>query len=199
MKAAFTVIQSVLLLLIATSLISVTLPWALRIINISMDVTEIRSIKSQFDTCSDRILETARTGSTNKCIFNIRNGQITGRVEGIYYSLLSNGPICDQSPLVEIDSKTHVWQECNVSGNQRVFGMLWMFPKELNVTGTGISGSKMQGQSTAGSINFGSLVTFRTLTLNVEFQYQPGESGNIVEMSRINITDKNVTMRVRIY
>lgn len=199
MKAVSTIIQAVLMLVVSASLLAITLPWALKTIGISVDMTEIQSIKSQFDTCSDRILETARTGSSNKCIFDIKNGKITGRTEGIYYSLLSNGPICDESPLVIIDNKTHVWQECNVSGSVRNFGMLWMFPKELSVTGKGIEGSKMQGQSTSGSIDFANIVSFRTLSLSVDFQYRPGEAGKIVEMTRINITDNNVTLRVKIY
>jgi len=197
MKAISTIIQAILILVVSASLLSITLPWVLKTLNISIDVTEISSIKAQFDACSDRILETARTGSTTKCIFDIKNGKITGRTEGIYYSLLSNGPICDSSPLVEIDNKTHVWQECNVTGSTRVFGMLWMFPSELEVTGTGIEGSKMQGQSETGSINFGESVSFKTISLNVDFQYQPGESGKIIELTRVNVTDQNVTMRVK--
>jgi len=197
MKAISTIIQAILILVVSASLLSITLPWALKTLNISIDVTEISSIKTQFDACSDRILETARTGSTTKCIFNIKNGKITGKTEGIYYILLSNGPICDSSPLVEIDNKTHVWQECNVTGSTRVFGMLWMFPKELEVTGTGIEGSKMQGQSEAGNINFGPTVNFKTISLNVDFQYQPGESGKIVELTRVDITEQNVTIRVK--
>jgi hypothetical protein len=199
MKAISTLVQAILLMVVSVSLVALTLPWALKNINISMDTTELKNIKSQFDVCSDRILETARTGTTNKCIFNIKNGQITGRTAGIYYSLVSSGHICDPIfPAVEIDSRTHIWQECNVSGDQYVYGMLWMFPKELNITGSQISG-KMQGQSTSGNINFGSSVSFRTLTLSVDFLYQPGESGNIVEMSRADITDKNVTLSVKIY
>lgn len=199
MKAVSTIVQAVLILVVSVSLIVLALPWALKTIGISVDMTEIQSIKSQFDTCSDRILETARTGSSNKCIFDIKNGKITGRTEGIYYSLLSNGPICDPSPLVLIDNKTYVWQECNVTGSVRNFGMLWMFPKELSITGKGIEGSKMQGQSTSGSIDFPNVVSFRTLSLSVDFQYRPGEAGKIVEMTRLNITDQNVTLRVKIY
>jgi len=197
MKAISTIIQAILILVVSASLLAITLPWALKTLDISTDINEISSIKTQFDTCSDRILETARTGSTTKCIFNIKNGKITGKTEGIYYILLSNGPICDSSPLVEIDNKTHVWQECNVTGSTRVFGMLWMFPKELEVTGTGIEGSKMQGQSEAGNINFGPTVNFKTISLNVDFQYQPGESGKIVELTRVDITEQNVTIRVK--
>jgi len=196
---ALAIFQAILMMVIALSLVAASIPWAIENIEIAMDLTELKSIKSQFDDCNERIIETARTGSTNKCIFNIKRGEITGRQEGIYYNLLSNGKICDASSLTEIDPKNHIWQECNVSGNQRIYGMLWKFPSSLNVTGTGIEGSKMQGQSTAGSIGFGSLVVFKTLSLSVDFQYQSGEAGKIVEMSRVNITDKNVTLRIKIY
>ena len=197
MKAFSTIIQAVLILVVSASLLVMSMPWALETFEISVDVTEISSIKTQFDACSDRILETARTGSTTKCIFDIKNGEITGRTEGIYYSILSNGPICDPFPMVEIDNRTHVWQECNSTGKTRIFGMLWMFPEELKVTGTGIEGSKIQGQSEAGDINFGPTVNFKTISLNVDFQYQPGESGKIIELTRVNVTDQNVTLRVK--
>jgi hypothetical protein len=198
MKAAFTVIQAVLILLVAVAMVTVTLPWAIDTVHTSVDMNEIMTIKSQFDVCSDRILETARTGTSNKCIFDIKNGKITGRREGVYYNLISNAPICDKSPMVEIDPRTHVWQECNISGSQRVFGMLWMFPKELNVSGNGVEGNKMTGSTSSGSIGFGNNIIFKTLSLGVDFKYNPGESGKIVEMSRINITNKNVTLSISI-
>ena len=169
MKALTTVIQAILLLIVAASLVTAAVPWAIQNFDLSVDITEIKTIKSQFDTCSDRIIETARTGSTNKCIFNIKNGQITGRTQGVYYSLASNGHICDSSPLVEMDSKNHIWQECNVSGSTYVFGMLWMFPKELNITGTGVQGSMIQGESSSGSIGFGSVIEFNTISVVIVF------------------------------
>jgi len=196
MKAAFTIIQTMFILLLLVILSSISFPWVIENIGIAMDLTEIKSIKSQFDECNDRILETARTGAANRCVFNIRRGEISGRQEGIYYKLISNAPICDVSPLVEIDPKTHIWQECNISGNQRVYGLLWKFPSSLNITGEGIQGNQMSGQTTVSNINFDETINFETLTLYINFQYQPGQIGNIIELNRVDITQTNITLRV---
>ncbi|MFH1229078.1 MAG: hypothetical protein V1678_01475 [Candidatus Aenigmatarchaeota archaeon] len=198
MKAAISVLQAIMIFVIAVSMIAMVFPWAMETINVSFDMTEIKNIKSQFDVCSDRILDTARTGSKNRCIFNINSGRITGMTDGIYYTLLSNGPVCDSSPLVEIDARTHVWQSCNASGKQRTFVMKWMFPKEINITGTGVAGNKVAGSGSAGPVTFPAEIIFKTLSLGVEFQYYPGQSGKAVEMSRVNITSKNVTLSVDI-
>ncbi|MEM3609604.1 MAG: hypothetical protein QXK49_02980 [Candidatus Aenigmatarchaeota archaeon] len=199
MKAAFTIIQTMFILTLLIILSSISMPWVFENIAISMDLAELKSIKSQFDECNERIIETARTGSTNKCIFNIRRGEISGREEGIYYRLISNAPICDESPLVEIDPKNHIWQECVASGKQRVYGLLWKFPATLNITGEGIQGNQMAGQTTVSNINFEETINFETLTLYVNFQYQPGQSGNIIELSRIEITQTNVTLKINFY
>jgi len=199
MKAAPSVLQAVLILLIALSLAAMALPWATENIGTSMDLSEFKTIKSQFDECNERIVETARTGSTNKCIFNIKRGEVTGRQEGIYYRIISNAPICDASPLVEIDPRNHVWQECNVSGKQRIYGLLWKFPSALNVSGESIEGNQMVGQTTIGDIEFEDQpINFNTLTLYVNFQYQSGQTGSIVELSRVDVTQTNVTLKVKI-
>ena len=198
MKAAFTIIQAMVIMLLIVSLAAIALPWTIETVGQSMDLTEFKAIKSQLDDCNERIIETARTGSTNKCIFNIKRGEITGRQEGIYYKLLSNAPICDASLLVEIDPRNHIWQECNVSGKQRVYGLLWKFPSSLNITGTAIEGNQLAGQTTISEINFTNPVNFITLTLYVNFQYQVGQTGNVVELSRVDITQTNITLRVKI-
>jgi hypothetical protein len=197
MHGATSVLQMVLFTAIASAILFVTIPWAMDTIGISMDTSELNSIKAQFDTCNDRILETARTGATNKCVFSVTRGQIYGRTEGVYYSLTSEGPICDRSFLREIDARTHVWQECNVTGDTRVYGMLWMFPKNVNVTVTGLSGSVYNGTATD-DIDFEEGVTFRTLTLSVAFQYKSDIAGKTVRISRVNITNTNVTLRLDI-
>ena len=56
------------------------------------------------------------------------------------------------------------------------------------------------GESTTGIIDFGSGdIVFRTLSVYVGFEYTPGESGNIVEMSRYAVSNDNVTLKVRMY
>jgi hypothetical protein len=198
MKAAFTILQAMLIMLLILILAAMTLPWAMENIGTSMDLSEFKTIKSQFNDCNERIIETARTGSTNKCIFNIKRGELSGRKEGIYYKIISSAPLCDASTLVEIDPRSHIWQECNVSGKQRVYGLLWKFPSSLNVTGQGMQGNQMIGQTNIGNINFSSPVNFDTLSLYVNFQYQPGQSGTIVELSRVDVTQTNVTLKVKI-
>jgi hypothetical protein len=142
-----------------------------------------------------RILETIDGAPTSG--FSVSGGQIYGRTEGVYYSLTSEGPICDRSFLREIDARTHVWQECNVTGDTRVYGMLWMFPKNVNVTVTGLSGSVYNGTATD-DIDFEEGLTFRTLTLSVAFQYKSDIAGKTVRISRVNITNTNVTLRLDI-
>lgn len=199
MKAAFTILQAMLIMVLALSLASMALPWSIETVGQSMDLSEFKTIKSQFDECNERIIETARTGSTNKCMFNIKRGELSGRGEGIYYKLLSSAPLCDASTLVEIDPRNHIWQECNVSGKQRIYGLLWKFPSSLNVSGQGMQGNQMVGQTPLAQINFaGQPLNFVTLTLYVNFQYQPGQTGNIVELSRVDVTQTNITLKVKI-
>jgi len=193
----FNILQVILIVVISVSLISLSFPWAIETIEESMDLTEVNSIKSQFDTCSERILETARAGTTNKCFFNINRGELTGDVRGLDYKIVSSADICDSHDLTKIDERRHIWQSCSISGENRIFEMLWMFPKELNVSGTGVQGSKMKGEGSIGSIGFSDPIEFITLSLNVNFQYQPGESGKVVEMSRVYISEENVTLRVK--
>ena len=196
----FNVLQSVMILLITVSLVSLTLPWAIETIGESMDMVEVGNIKTQFDACSDRILETARTGTTNKCFFNINRGEIIGRIEGISYNIVSAAMLCDPHPFTEIDERKHIFQECSTTGKYRNFVMTWTFPVELEVSGSGLSGTKSMGDSPAGSISFGSGdILFRTVSVYIAFEYTPGESGNIVELSRTAVTGDNVTLSVRMY
>ena len=164
-----------------------------------MDISEIDSIKPQFDDCNEKILETARTGTTNKCIFSIKRGIIEGKKEGIEYKLLSTAPICDQHNLVEIDERTHLWQACNVSAGNRIYSLLWYFPLQLKINGTGVGGNQMKGQAVAAQINFNNPIVFKTLTLYAGFEYTPGEAGDIIEINRVNITETNVTLKIKIY
>jgi hypothetical protein len=192
------IIQVILILVILLAIAALSLPWAIDNVKTSMDLTEVKSVGPQFADCNSRIIETARTGSTNKCIFSVKQGQISGRADGIYYRILSNAPICDKSDLAEIDTRNHIWQECNVSGKQRSYGLLWKFPSTLNVTGEGIEGNQLSGQTSVSDINFGPTSDFDTLTLFVNFQYTVGQIGNVVELSRIDVTQTNVTLRVKI-
>lgn len=198
MQGAIPIIQVILLFIIALSLVALMFPWAMKKLEESMDISEINSIKIQFDDCNEKILETSRTGTTNKCIFNIKRGTIIGKGDGIEYRLLSTAHICDQHGLVEIDNRNHIWQACNVSGESRLYSMLWYFPLELKVNGTDVNGDEIRGKTPVADIIFENPILFKTLTLYAGFVYTPGEAGDIVEISRVNITETNVTLKIKI-
>jgi hypothetical protein len=199
MKAAFSILQALLIVIVVLSMLSMTIPWSVKTIGESMDLSEVKAIKPQFDDCSGKILETARTGITNKCIFNIIRGAITGKEEGINYKLISSANICDQHELTKIDEKRYIWQSCSVSGENRIFEMLWYFPSLLRVSGTGVEGSQIRGEMEIAEMSFEDPIEFTTLTLYANFQYQPGESGSVVEISRINYTQHDVNLKIKIY
>jgi hypothetical protein len=197
MKGAVPILQAVLLVILLVSITSLSIPWSMKIVEESMDVSEVGSIKPQFDSCSEKILETARTGTTNKCYFNIGRGQLTGKTEGLSYRIVSTADICDQHSLTEIDERYHIWQSCSVSGENRAYEMLWKFPSLLKVNGTGVEGDTMQGVNQIGNITFDNPVQFSTLSLYAGFIYTPGESGTVVEISRVEISQTNVTLKIK--
>ena len=194
----FNILQVILIVAIATALVALAFPWATKTINESMDTIEVSFIKSQFETCNEHILETARTGTANKCFFNINRGVIAGRPESLNYTIVSTTSVCDPSPLTEIDEKSHIWQECWEVDGLRVYEMMWMFPKELQISGSGVQGSKTKGSSPSTDIDFEPTVQFRTLSVYVNFDYTPGETGNVIEMSRVNITGDDVTLKIKL-
>ena len=77
--------------------------------------------------------------------------------------------------------------------------MMWMFPVELEISGSNIGGTIMEGDISSGDINFDPSVQFITLTVYVNFEYNPGETGHIVDMSRIAATQDDVTLRIKMY
>jgi hypothetical protein len=199
MRGAVTILHLLLLVVIAISALALMAPWASKIVEESMDATEINSIGPQFKSCSEKIIETARTGTTNKCIFSIGKGTITGKREGISYRLISTGEICDEQEMILIDDKSHIYQDCNVSGSQRIYEMLWMFPSQLKINGTDVEGMELKGETPVADISFiENPLQFKTLTLFVEFDYTPGESGNVVEISRKEIKENKIYLSIKI-
>ncbi len=200
MRGAIGVIEFVLIIAIVISLTAFSYPWASKIIGEALDLGEISAVEPQFKQCSRKILETARTGTTNRCTFSISNGQLKGKIEGIEYSLMSTAPVCDPHPLIIIDEDSHIYQECEVSGENRVYKLLWMFPLELEAEGSGVEGDQLQGETPISNISFSDdPIKFLTLTLLAEFEYGPGESGNSVEITRKSLSSDKILMGVRIY
>lgn len=200
MRGTIGIIELLLITVVIISLAAIFLPWLGDTINQSLETGEVSAIYSQFKSCSEKILETARTGTTNKCIFSISKGKIIGKTEGIEYSLVSNAPICDEHNQTLIDEQSHIYQSCNISGMSRVFTMLWMFPSEIKIEAEGLQGSEIKGDTPVGIIDFGAgPIEFKTITLLVEFEYNEKESGGTVELGRKSISTEKVIITLKIY
>jgi len=198
MEGAATVFVAILIVAIAASMIALSMPWVGEKIQESIDVSEVSSIKTQFDSCNNMIIETARTGSTNKCIFSVSKGRVTGSQEGINYEVVSSASICDQQDWIQIDEKRHIWQKCEVSGNERIFDIRWKFPSELEIQGQQIVGNQLRGETPIANILFNNPIEFTTITLYILFKYREGEAGNIVEISRVDVNPANITLSIKI-
>ncbi len=200
MHGSVNTVEFILMVVVVIVIIAFSLPWIGGTIDQSLDAGELASIKNQFKVCSNKILETARTGTTNKCIFSISRGKIEGRTEGLQYSLVSKAPICTPHLLTIIDEQSHIYQECAQTGETKVYKMLWMFPSQLKVEAENLLGSQIKGDTPIGSIDFGTgTIVFRTLTLLVEFDYSQDQIGTNVELTRISMSTDKVYIGVKIY
>jgi len=205
MHGAVTILQAMLIMLIAISLVVIALPWVLDIIGEMMDISEIKGVKTQLEMCDEKIIETSRTGSVNKCLFSVSRGELTGSREGINYKLISFADVCDRHPWVLINEEKHLWQKCDVRGDKSILELRWNFPKEIKIQGQQFVGNELRGDVPIGNINFGDEpllygedIVFRTLSLYVEFEHQLGETGNLIEISRVSITAEDVTLKIKI-
>lgn len=200
MRGSFNTVEFLLITAVVIALTAFALPWITGTINESLDVGEVSSIRGQFKSCSNKILETARTGTTNKCLFSISRGKIIAKLEGLEYSLLSTTGICTPHLLKIIDEESHIYQECIDAGMTRIYKMIWMFPTQLKVEAEGLTGTKVEGGTPVGSIDFGSgPIEFRTLTLLVEFDYGTNQTGTNVELTRKSMSVDKITIGVKIY
>ena len=195
----FNILQVILIAAVSITLVVLAFPSIMGTVSESMDMVELNFIKSQFDACNDRILETARTGVDNRCFFNIDRGELRGSSVAIVYRLEGGSNLCDPHKLVEIDERRHIWQMCNETGSERVFEMRWMFPEEIEIAGSNIGGSMMWGETNTGDIEFDPDVDFRTVSVYVNFEYKPEESGNIVDMERVSFTEDDVTLKITLH
>lgn len=199
MQGVANVMELVLLAAITVSLATWSMPWANKIIGESFELGEVSTVETQFKACSEKILETARIGTINKCIFSISKGEINGKKEGIEYSIVTHAPICDPHPLMLVDEYSHIYQECIKQGESRIYKMLWMFPLQLEMEGIGVKGNQLEGETPVGNVIFSDPINFLTLTLFVEFEYNEGESGNTVQLSRRSLSEDKIEMTVKIY
>lgn len=143
MHGTIKVFGAIIIAFVAISLSILAVVWIVPQIEESIELNEIQVIRNQFEECNDKIMETARTGSTNKCFFSINKGQLTANTSNINYIITSKVGICDQHPWVQINEEKHLWQKCDVSDNNRIFEIMWNFSSYIIFQLNGISEKRL--------------------------------------------------------
>jgi hypothetical protein len=194
-----TIIVAVLIVVISTVTAISAYSWAAPNVALSFDLSESQAVQAALESCNDRILETARTGSANQCAIPASRGVLTAKTDGLYYSLISAGHICDPSvDWIIIDADDHIEQMCNqLSQNATELDLRWRFPKQLNVQANSMTGN-LSRDTTITPVDFAD-TNFRTVSVFVYMIVSPGGGGQNVELTRKDITTENVTLGVRIY
>lgn len=158
-----------LIMIIVALLISVLVGWTIMNTTGFFEVNEINAVKQEFVDCNNKIFETARTGSSNKCIFPIDKGNLTGSTSEISYQIISRYRICDKSAWVIIDPDNNLWQMCDTSGRNSILSLKWNY---TNI-----------------SFQFEQMGNVQTI----------GQSGNTIEMSRADMNGNQISLLLRIH
>jgi hypothetical protein len=167
MKGAATTFM--LIMVITVLLISIMVGWTVMNTTGFFELNEITAVKQEFAECNNKIFETARTGSSNKCIFPVQRGNITGSTSEISYQIISRYRICDKSTWVLINPENNIWQMCDISGKNSILSLKWNY--------TNIS---FQFQQIG----------------NVQVM---GQSGSTIEMNRASMSGNQISLLLRIY
>lgn len=128
MKAVEITFQAILILMVAAALVSIGIPITQKILKTSVESVEIANIKADFLKCSDKIIDTARTGSGNKCILSASEGKVSVKKDGLYYSLIGESELCAPQDWAIIDINKQVWQRCISSGDKKIYELKWFYP-----------------------------------------------------------------------
>lgn len=163
-----TALTFILMIVVVVLLTAIIVAWTLMNTFGFFEMNEINTIKHDFEECNDKIIETARTGLSNKCIFSIDRGHIKGTNDEISYEIVSRVKVCDESDWVLINPEKNVWQRCDFSGRENIFGLKW--------------------NSTYIKFQFEQVG-------NVEIK---GQTGRIVEISRASMNENQINLLLRI-
>ncbi len=197
MKGAVSILQAVLIFAITISLVAVAIPWVTTTIDASLDTSEMSNIRNQMALCNDKLVETARTGTSSKCLFSANRGTITAQEDGIYYTLLSKSDICDAHSWAEVDKERHLESKCDVTV-ANVYNLRWRWPKDIQMRGSDFEGVIIKGSETK-NITFDDDLHFITISVVVRFEYDKGQSGKTIEISRNALLDDEAILGVNIY
>ena len=162
-------ITFMLIFIVVAALTAVVVGWVVMNTQGFFEMNEINSMKSEFEECNNKIIETARTGISNKCMFSVERGQIIGNNDEIRYQVESRVKVCDESDWVFINPEKNIWQKCDFSGRVNVFSLKW------NHTSIKFQFEKMG---------------------NIEIK---GQTGSTVEMSRASMSETRINLLLKIY
>ena len=222
MRGAATVVVAVLLAAIATATSIAAYSWAAPRIAISLELSETSAVQTALVQCNDRITETARTGSGNRCVIPASHGQLTAQTDGLYYQLTSSGRLCDQTAdWVTLDEENHVDMHCTITAESgSIYELRWRWPSQITISGQGVGGvTGFVGAIGVENCPFGppsptsppyppcprpaitfdpTNVTFNTITVYVEFETTPGMTGNTVMLSRVRTEPDKVVLKAEL-
>ncbi len=191
MKASVNALVYLLIFAIAFIAVFMALPWAMKQMSSSVEHSEITIVKKDFLECAKRVIETARTGSTQKCVFAVNKGDLFVRVDGIYYRLVSTSKLCDPHPWRVLERTNTVWSRCLLNGDVYVFELRWFYPKNDTVVLEGsVSVETPSGERNYTLIGKGSL--------NVIFESPEGIKGKTIEIRRKILTKDHAILSVKI-
>jgi len=162
-------INLMLIVIVIVLITAVVVAWTVMNTRGFFEMNEINAVKHEFEGCNDKIIETARTALSNKCIFSANRGKITGTTDEIIYQIISRVKVCDESPWVLINPEKNIWQKCDFSGRENIFSLKW--------------------NSTQIKFQFEQLGS-------VEIR---GQTGSIVEMSRKSMDENQINLLLKIY
>ncbi len=164
-----TAITLMLIVIVIVLLTAILVAWTIMNTSGFFEITEINSIKHEFEECNDKIIETARTGLSNKCIFSASRGEIIGTNDYIMYQIVTRTKVCDKTPWVLINPEKNLWQKCDFSGRENIFSLKWNY-----------SYIKFEFEQTG----------------NIEVK---GQTGHVVEISRKSMDENQINLLLRIY
>ncbi len=192
MKAVSVILQAVLILAVMSSAATVGVPYAQKTLKLSFDSAEISNVRADMLKCSDKILDTARTGSGNRCILSVNEGKLSVRSDGIYYSLEGNNGICSVHDWALVDVNKQVLQKCSlVPSGQNLYQLKWTYPKndvillEGTISLKSVSGTRVFDISQRG-------------VLLVEFDSPKELPGKTIEFTRYSASGDTAVLSINV-
>ncbi len=188
-----TAIGYIMIAAIGIIVLAAAFPFAYKQIQMNLDRGEINMVKSDFMKCSEKILETARTGNSNRCIFSVSRGDLYIEPDGIYYKISSSGQICEEHEFALIDFRKKIWQKCKRMGDKWVYELRWLYPKNDTVIIDGqVSITLPDGSEIVSPL-------YNRVSVNVAFETEKELKGKNLEISRKYISGDQAILNVRVY